>query len=445
MPAHQSVETRFHALIHEGCYLCLRDVVREYAALPMQAREVSDVKVAAVHAALLFQLRRRELGMPQDDDAVIAEQLVEQGLESSDPLRQMVQAMPWEGDGVGYDFIERENHRWPSPTERVQWSTSLQWDRDEASAYVYVRFVCQFNPAVGATVDGVREKFQASPLVQYGWAACKGDSMQLEQLLKAHPRFVEIEYAQARDHAANKRWAEAADGYLRAWTSLPNFTAAGLAAARALQRLGDDQAALELAEAVLKVVPGHRAALLIKVEALSSLARYQAASDIARHLVELGRWRLGDAFYWLGWNEYFLREPTSALAHVTEAKDYERSARTSMLAGTLEAEASRWISAEREFAAAVEMDPTVCEAHVSLAHAKAQLLKSAESNAAYVKAENCLVALRTDLETQAAELEAKAQANTHAARQLAVLRGRLDRATTLLSQIRGRSSSHLGE
>jgi tetratricopeptide (TPR) repeat protein len=427
----------FQHLIHEGCYLCLRDVLDQYRALPARARQSPVLEPVAAQAALVFILRHKELGIPIDEEWREAQALAAAAAGTSPAALRHLQiawAIPWNRVGVDEDFLDRDRHRWPSLEERSAWRDALQaeWPQSEVAAYLYVALNCELRPLEPIDLTPVRQHYPESPLVQYRWATCAnaGEST-LRSLLHADSRFQEIHFFLGRDafHARQFDRAEAED--VLAWQGIPRFTAAALSVAGLALTAENFERALTFADDVLAIVPAKRDALLDKVTALSYLGRYADAVAAAHHLIDLGHWLLGDAYYWLSWNEYHLDTIDQALRDVQTTKQYETNVRVYMLAGLIRMKKTEWPDAKKEFMAALNVSPDACDAMFYLGGTNGHLSQWPEAASDFARAIVCYVAYEAQVKRQMAQASAEnpAAGASFTARRIARLQEELRRAT----------------
>jgi tetratricopeptide (TPR) repeat protein len=345
---------------------------------------------------------------------------------------EIAEAIPWNGLGVGEDFIDEEPHHWPSPADLTAWRQALatEWPEDETAAYLYLSLNCEFRPPSPVDLTPVKDRYPASPLIQYRWASCasSGETM-LGGLLKADSRFQEIQYLLARHDLNSRRIPEGADRSFQAWQAIPRFTAAGLLVADFALTDEEYGRALEFAEGVLAVVPTHRRAMLDRLRALSYLERHQNAAAIARQLIALGNWYLGGAYYWLSWNEYHLNDIVPAITHVQTAKQYETSVRICMLAGLLRVRQERWAEARQEFLAALTLDGDACDAQFYLGHIGGAVSAWKEAGGYFERAVGCYASTERSLEQEIAAASRQPTVDARAARRLTKWRKDLAAAT----------------
>ena len=406
-PRPPSLTETFDALIRDGCYLCLRDVVSRYRELPEAARDRPDVRERATRAALLLLLRRHELGLPADAEEAAARELVASDANASVQVAaglRVLAFLPPNTRGIGEDAADALLPHWPSQEEQdaLRQSLAAQRQASELDAYLFLSFVCRFGDP--ADVSDVANAFAASPLVRYRAATCRdADVPVLRALLAANPRFAEIRYSLGTFETQEGQDTAAAADLDAAWESIPHLTVARLAGAELALRAEDYARALSLVDDLLAVVPGHRRARLVRLQALTYLKRHDEAIALA-HELSAGPWYLGDVYYLLAWNEYQTSRIAPALADVQHAGIYESSGRVHTLEGLVRMEQARWSDARDAFKAALAADARGCDAAFYLGHAEARLSARDASAQAFESAARCYGDEAERLQKQAAEI-----------------------------------------
>lgn len=432
----QTITAQFHKRIDEGCYLCLRDVVRQYQALDPTLKEAPAVQDAATEAALLFVMRGKELSIPVDDDWSGAQALVDaRAAESADYafFSAIAQSFPWNSIGVGEDFVDAQFgvQRYPAPALQDEWRSRLDrmWKSSELAAYVSVSLNCEFRPQTPIDMTPLKNQYASVPLIQYRWATCapSAAAATLQGIIEADSRFFEARYILAMRQASAQQFDEAQQNDLEAWQGIPRFTAAALSYANLLLTGEAFDEASRAYDAILAIVPTHRRALLGKIEALSYLGQYQAAVDGAHRMIALGHWLMGDAYYWLSLNEYRLDQIAQALQDVQTAKSFESGARVYFLAGLVRMKQQDWTDAKQEFVSTIAADPDYCDAMLNLGQMNVELKGWSEASGAFVKASACYVQARLSLTADIARLSQ--QSGARAARQVARRQAELKEAT----------------
>lgn len=434
----EAIAARYHTLIDEGCYLCLRDVVRQYQALDATMKEAPAVQDAATEAALLFVMRDKELSIPVDDDWRAAQALVDaRAAESADYafFSDIAQAFPWNAIGVGEDFMDSQfgRQRYPPPAEQDEWRSRLgsMWKGSELAAYVTLSLNCEFRPQQPIDMKPVEMRYASVPLIQYRWATCAASTIPLlATIVRSDPRFFEARYLLAFHEASAQQYDEAQQHDLEAWQGIPRFTAAALSYANLALTAEQFDEANRAFDAVLVIVPTHRRALLGKIESATYLGQYQTGVDEAHQMIALGHWMLGDAYYWLALDEYHLEQQTQALEDVQTAKKYEGTARVYFLAGLVRMKQQAWTDAKQEFLSTIAADPDYCDALLNLGQMNAELRLWPDGSGAFANAATCYAKTRLSLNATIATLSH--ESGPRAARLLA--RRRVDLRDTIDKQ-----------
>lgn len=421
-PAAERTAAGFHQLIDQGCYLCLRDVVRQFDGFDEALREVPAVQDAATEAALLFVMRAKELSIPIDDDFRAAQALVDaRAAESADYglYRDVAAALPWNAIGVGEDFMDRllgpsgpgvnlSAVRAYTPQDvQDDWRSRLAstWRESTLAAYVYQSLNCELRPQTPIDMTPVKARYASVPLIQYRWASCESSGAPtLRSIIDNNSRFYEARYALAMTQARAQQFDDAQQNDLDAWQGIPHFTAAALSYANLALSAEQFDEANRAFDAVLAIVPTHRRALLGKIESFTYLGQYRAAADGAHQMITLGHWFLGDAYYWLSLNEYHLEQIPQALEDVQTAKNYESGARVHFLAGLIRMKQQDWTGAKQEFLDTVAADAEACDALLDLGQVDATLSTWLDGAGAFAGASTCYARTRQSLEAQIAKL-----------------------------------------
>lgn len=405
-----SIADRFEQLITEGCYLCLADVLHEFRALPEPLQHAPVVRHAVDRAALLFVLRRKELGILPDEEWDFAGTLIA-GAAPDSPvsplLAEVAQAIPWNVTGVGEGFLDRNQAAWLPSAKREAWKAALalEWPQNDVAAYVFVSHVCSLGRLSSGELSPIRERYRDSPLILYRAATCQSSNEAvLRQLLAENPRFQEVRYFVGRSASNTRRWADAYQELLGAWQSIPRFSAAGVMAAELALTVEDFGQSLEAFEAVLALAPDHFRAVLGKLKTLSSAGRHVEAVAVASQLIASGGWFQGDAYYWRAWNEYQLGSTEPALNDVRAAKDFEKSVRVFALAGLLRMKQEHWEDARQEFRSARALNRDACDVALYLGYTESSLAAWKESAGTFESAAGCFSAAESSMRAQLAAL-----------------------------------------
>jgi tetratricopeptide (TPR) repeat protein len=365
---------------------------------------------------LLYMMRRKDLGIPADDNGTSADSLATEyapAIANGPLLLEIVHALPWNIVGVGERLVDDERaRRGPlSPTLREFWRSQLasQWRQSETAAYTYLSLTCNVRSTEPSETAAVKNAFATSPLIQYRWATCQtaGDST-LRQLIADNSRFHEARYVLGQRAQAARRFGDAERDLVDAWRGIPHFTAAATVAAE-LELVGENySSALELSDSVLATVPDHWRATLAKLRALSGQSRSQEAIALASRMIAAGQWYVGDAYYWRAWNEYQVEQWDPALVDVEAVAGYETTLRMYVLGALVRMKKEQWREAHQQLLLARRENGNACDVQFYLGHTESQLGTWIEAARSFADAVQCYVSLEGALQRQIAAAAAPA-------------------------------------
>ena len=330
------------SLIAEGCYHCLDEAVVRYAALPPARDAVARVNDTQLFRALvLLALREKELGIDASQHlrqagilaqrttvpAVAHEQLKWAELVPSNPS-----ALPRDDADAGRLRLAEARG---DLERRLAGAAAMG---DPLDVYLNVSLACSASfPLPAHNPEALAAPAAAHPIVQWRLAICgRAREDALRAFAEAHPRYVEADYWRGRyrttpatstiagrtamalnsDPAARREARERMRAALRA---IPGSLAIAFDLA-GLTSVASPRDALPLYERVTKAQPRHNEAWLGQGICLTYLDRPREAIDALTHVVELGRWSVGDALYWRAWNRHAIGELEAAWADIEQAR-----------------------------------------------------------------------------------------------------------------------------
>jgi len=226
--------------------------------LPPAERSIGDVTATAERAALLLLIRRKELGIP-DDDAVAGVRSVAMSNAAAVPDAELVlraiDAFPLNARGVGEEAAAQGARRDYVGTLRESAHVLAdRWRNGEVSAYVYLSLVCWLDNRAPDELDAIVTRYARSTAIQYRAATCgAADEPSLRALLIANPRFHEADYFLGL--SAVNADSDGSAHFARAWQGISSFTAARIAAAEQALTNEDFEECRHAALDVLRVVP----------------------------------------------------------------------------------------------------------------------------------------------------------------------------------------------
>ena len=200
----------------------------------------------------------------------------------------------------------------------------------------------------------------APPLVMYRTGICRGvTAASLEKVRAIVPRFVETSYFLGRmgvRDASNTGGAKAKEQLTEAYKRFPKSSSITYMNGNINQLVGDCRAAQRFYEETLAMRPLHENGWLGQTVCLTYLKRTDEAIASATRMIELKLPNTSEAYYWRGWNHYFIRKDLPAARSDTDsAKKIAFTMSISTLAGIVENEQDDLDLAEKDLVSARSM------------------------------------------------------------------------------------------
>jgi tetratricopeptide (TPR) repeat protein len=316
----------------------------------------------------------------------------------------------------------------PAPSARLALAKPLQAalanePRSLLADYLDLALACE-DRASREAIDreAVLRATGDAPMIRYRLAICNVlVSAAVSQVREQDPRWDEIAWFEGRRFLAQQDIWKALPKFEEAAAAFPDSPSMLLSLAGTQQALSMLEKSVASFEAVIRLVPTLRTALLGRVVSLSYLKRHDEAVAGATRMIELGAPALGEAHYWRAFNHYNLRAFDAAKQDADRAIQLWANTAVYTLAGLVYYEFKQLDIAQRHFEQAWRMNNTNCTAnwYLGVVHAdKAEWAASAKTFAAGVGCfTRAAVTAREDL-ANVLKLEAPddykaAQAETH--------------------------------
>jgi tetratricopeptide (TPR) repeat protein len=329
-------------LIAEGCYHCLDEAVVRYFALPPArdaAARVNDTQL--FRALVLLALREKELGLDPSQHVRQAGLLAPRTTDPATAREQLkwAQLVPSNPSALPRDDADAERLRLADARgdleRRLAGAAAMS---DPVDVYLNVSLACTASfPVSSRDPETLAAPAATHPIVQWRLATCartRADA--LNTFAAAHPRYVEADYWRGRyrttmaastiagraamtfvvDPPARR---EARDRMRAALTAIPGSLAIAFDLAGVIS-VSSPRDALPLYERVTTAQPRHNEAWLGQGISLTYLERPREAIDALSHVVDLGRWSVGDALYFRAWNRLAIGDLEAAWTDVEQAR-----------------------------------------------------------------------------------------------------------------------------
>lgn len=385
-------------LISEGCYHCLDEAVARYVALPPARDAVARVGDTQLFRALVFlALREKELGIDPSPHLKQAGLLAPRTTVPDAAREQLkwAELLPANPSGLPRDDAEAERLRLAAARGDVERRLSgAAAMSDPLDVYLTVSLACSASFPLGAqNPETLAAPAAAHPIVQWRLATCgRAQEDALRAFAEAHPRYVEADYWRGRYRTAfvgdPRARREARERMRAALTAIPGSLAIAFELA-GVTRVTSPRDALPLYERVTKAQPRHNEAWLGQGICLTYLERPRDAIDALSHVVELGRWSVGDALYWRAWNRHAIGELEAAWADIERARTTLYNTNVYGLAGRIAFDRKALDTARPLLEKAVELSDANCAAawYLGLLHSTEE--RWLAGGAAFVAAEAC--------------------------------------------------------
>jgi tetratricopeptide (TPR) repeat protein len=436
-------------LLRVGCFDCLEEALAEYDAIRTVPRLVlADADVAtdgAIRAALLLDMRQRELGMADDGYLQRARDLI--GARAD---REAAFASHLYTAGS----LPRRMTRFNTPTDpeslrqvqelRASFSTLVDErraaaDADPLSAYSWLAFYCTHSSfrddRSRFVLLGPLPQLRDAPIVDYRAATCSGpEGDSLTNLLERQPRYIEVVYWLAQVAQGRRQIEEAERNFAIAFKWRPRWPAVTFALGDVYFAFEENDRALEFFERTLEVAPEHPEALIGQIKALSLLGRTKEAfAAIDTVLAAETRVFPGEVFYWRAWNFTQIQDLDMAWTAIEEANRLWVNSEVSKLGGIIAYRRWQRPAAIQRFQAALKLAPEDCETAYYLGIVHAEQREWPATRTVFEGAARCLESARESFKQEIGTIEASSWDPSRKARLIARREAQIEASARMLA------------
>ncbi len=295
-----------------------------------------------------------------------------------------------------------------------------------------------------ANLSTLLKKYSGSAIMQYKMSIFpKLDQKGLEALLISVPDFYEAYHYLGRIELQRGRLLKAEANYLKMSAWIPESLSNLLALTKVYFSLEEFDRCLQFNQKVLDIDPTYRDALLGKAISLSFLGRHEEAISVCHNLIQLGKYNMGEAYYWLAWNENELKNIDAAQENCEKAKKYLIGHyEVLFLSGVIAYEKADFKRAEKEFKAVLKLNPAYCEAAFYLGNIYAQNEDWERSGSLFESSAQCSLSRESAIRAKIKEIEESSLTKERKTRhlrkkKLQLVTIRLSRATALYNAAAG--------
>jgi tetratricopeptide (TPR) repeat protein len=417
------------SLYAAGSYTCLKDAYDIYEKLLDVSFEQEETAEKLFKTALLLSFRVKELGIINAKYVRRAEELIASYYPYLSKFENMIKfaaTIPFTIKGVVLGF----NTGGPNLGAYYDWINknvrSLNEEFKAASettefhAYVYVYFLENFSYQLDVDYDFRRliDLFPESAMIKYRVALLYDkDKELLENTLEAEPSFNEVHLFLGNKAFGEKKLLTAEKHFRKAYEILPDSLSVLVFLAGVHFALEENEESLGFYEDALRIAPDFREALLGKAICLGYTGKHEYANLVLNELIRMGRYYMGESYFWLAWNQYELGLIEDARKNVEKTENYlVGHVEVLALQGKIAFKLGQIDESEEYFKQALILQPNHCESvyHMAKIHAlREDWLKTATSyeKAAfcYKKQEEAISARIKEIEESPMSLERKAK------------------------------------
>ena len=431
-----------NALVRVGCFDCLTAALTEYDALRTftgaSPAIVDSATTGAIRAALLLELRERELGTTNDQYLAKARAYMTGRDDLSTAFASAFDAIDlvsWRvtdereaGSPTQFAVIRRLNENRDSWKQLYRGKAS----DDEFWGYIWLTFACAAGETRNLTPSELEAPLPANrdaPLLAYKAAQCPGtrgipdrqsavDARRLADFQKTEPRFAEIDYYIGVG-AMFRGELEEADALLRrALRWHQKWPAVTLMLASLAMTAEDFELALGYYDVTLELLPGYPQAMLGRVKTLSFTGKSEEAIKTVDQILE-GRWNRGEAYYWRAWNNMQLTRNDQAWIDVEAAWKLYINAGVAKLAGMIAYRREQLDVARAKFEEGHRMDATDCELGFYLGLVNAEQRRWPPTADVFVETASCLQNAQKRMTEEMGQIQNSKASAERKARQIA--------------------------
>jgi len=322
-----------YTLYAAGSYSCLKDaydIYEKLLAVPFE-RDVTAEKL--LKTALLLSLRVKELGIVDNTFLRRAEELIATypHLKKFESYLKFTSCIPYSIKGIAGGFLDispnlSEYYNWLKTTIKpLHQEIKTNAETTEFHAYMYITFYAAF-PYL------IREKYELSPfldlfpestIIKYRLALYYDkDRDSLESVLEEEPRFAEVHLFLGESAYEGKKLLTAERHFRKAYDIIPDSLSILIYLAGIHFALEEYDESIGFYEDALRLAPEYREALLGKAICLGYMGKHEYAILVLNKLIEMGQYYMGEAHFWLAWNQNELEQIEDAQRNVKKTEDY---------------------------------------------------------------------------------------------------------------------------
>lgn len=362
-------------IMKQGSYHDLNKAMQIFSELHVLYPESEIIADTMYKACLLLVLRSKELGLLDSSFLSSAQAWLEQ-LPDSQSRRMAFKAASAISDRLKGIYGNLDNDEdlfsllaWGRENAHPLYTELLSQPDDFFSRYLSLGLKDQFpywiknsepeEPAADST---------DVPIIAYKKAISgELDTKTLEKIYHDNPRFIEITLFLGEASLSRMAVGSAENYFLEFNSAFPQSLSGLMGMAQIYYVLEEFSPSLNCYHKILTIAPHYRETLLGNAICLSQLGRNIEAIQTCRQLRTLGKYFIGESYYWSAWNFFQLGLLNQARDHIRKAFDYmEGFPIISFLAGQIAGEMKLHFEAEKNFLETLKHDQAHWEAAFEL-------------------------------------------------------------------------------
>ena len=407
-------------LFHSGSYVSLKEAFQIYQDILSIPYNQIQTKEYLVKTALLLTLRLKELGILNNPYVEEVSKLIQTSprLSGYSICLDAVNSIAMQSVGIPRGSLIESSSisaRFENIRKNIgEWTRHLKKKSttEELFAYIYISLNCRHSSFIKEKVDlsYFLDIFPSSPCILYKLSLCpKEDEGRLKELIEKEPLFYEAYYFLGQIALRARRLITAEKNFIKAYDHIPESPSFAISLASIYFAFEELKKSLELYEETLKLAPAFRDAILGKAICLSYLGKNEEAIEACNSLIKLENYYLGDAHYWLAWNQNELERLDEAWENIEKSKKYLIGySQVPSLAGVIAFKKENLDVAEKNFKEAYKLNATNCEAPFYLGKIYTRYLQWEKSGTYFEKAALCNFDKEKALEKKIEEIEKSA-------------------------------------
>jgi len=370
--AYYSKTKEADAQFKTGSYLGLknaRSTYLEFLALPA-FRKNSGIKF--IKTSILLAIREKELGILNRKTLQEASNLINQEPYFSNYSRyvEIAKRIPENTKGITGNKIDDASidaqYEWIKQNFEAARSHLLEKSvSTDFYSYLYLSFHSALSYKFEEKEDLSRfaSIFPDSKFIKFKLSIYPQEKPDaLKDLLQDNPNFYEADYFLGNIALSQGKVLTAENHYKKALEYITDSTSLIISLTKVYFHMEEFETCLEYNNLALQLAPEYRDAILGKAMCLGYMRQHEEAIKILNNMIELGKYYMGETYYWLAWNQNELQQLDMAKTNVTKSRDflighYE----VSSLDGIIAYKQKRLKDAEKNFKEALLLNNQDCE------------------------------------------------------------------------------------